>query len=71
MSDLQDKYKERWSDRRKKGYDWKKLAIMGLALVALLILINRLGRAGNAPAAPSADVIATTAVAPDSLSGKP
>lgn len=71
MSDLQDKYKERWNDRRKKGYEWKKLAIMGLALVALLVLINRLGRVGNAPAAPGAEVIDSTAVAPDSLSGKP
>ena len=42
MTDMQDKYRERWNDRRKRAYNWKKLIIMCLLLAAILIAINRM-----------------------------
>ncbi|HNT52159.1 MAG TPA: hypothetical protein PKH19_02060 [Candidatus Syntrophosphaera sp.] len=68
MPDYQDKYRERWQDRRKKGYNWKKLAIMVLALVGLLILMNRLGRMGSAQTPAGTEFIDSSAVYQDSLS---
>ncbi|MBW6513457.1 MAG: hypothetical protein K0B87_01740 [Candidatus Syntrophosphaera sp.] len=57
MTEIQDKYRERWQDRRKKSYNWKKLLIMILILVALIILINQLNRIGTMQAAPDAEYI--------------
>jgi hypothetical protein len=45
----EDQNKESWRDRRKKSYDWKRLIIMTLALVAIFILINRLNKVGQTP----------------------
>ncbi len=67
MNDLDEKYRERWRDRRKRAYNWKKLLIMVLALAALLILMNRLNRVANSvPQAPT-EFIDSTAVYGDSL----
>lgn len=44
MTDLDEKYRERWQDKRKKTYDWKRLAIMVLALIAIFIVLNRLNK---------------------------
>ncbi|MDY0151667.1 MAG: hypothetical protein RBS43_05290 [Candidatus Cloacimonas sp.] len=41
MDNYDDKMKERWRDRRKKSYNWSKLLIMVLALVAILYFMSR------------------------------
>ncbi len=57
MADYQDKYRERWKDRRKRSYNWKRLVIMILALVVILIVINRLNKIGNIKQQPDAEFI--------------
>ncbi|MGC9361436.1 MAG: hypothetical protein ACP5F3_00760 [Candidatus Syntrophosphaera sp.] len=57
MTDYQDKYRERWKDRRKRSYNWKKLVIMILALVVILIVINRLNKIGEIQQQPDAEFI--------------
>ncbi len=47
MTDVDEKYRERWKDKRKKTYDWKRLIIMILALVAVLYALNRLNNVGK------------------------
>lgn len=47
MNDMNDKLRDRWQDRRKKGYNWPKLIVMVLVLVALLVAMNYLNKAGN------------------------
>ncbi len=44
MSDLNDKMKERWNQRRKKSYNWVKLLIMVCVLVAILWLMGEMER---------------------------
>ncbi len=60
MTDVEEKNRERWQDKRKKTYDWKRLVIMVLALVAIFFVINRLNRVG------SSDKPAIEFVSPDS-----
>ncbi len=52
MTDMENKYRERWQDKRKKTYDWKRLIIMVLALVAVFVVLNKLNQVGvkEAPA---------------------
>ncbi|NLW19197.1 MAG: hypothetical protein GXY81_05855 [Candidatus Cloacimonetes bacterium] len=47
MTDIDEKYRERWKDKRKKTYDWKRLVIMILALIAILYALNRLNKVGK------------------------
>lgn len=60
MTDIEEKYRERWQDKRKKTYDWKRLVIMVLALIAIFIILNRLNKVGVK------DKPATEFVTPDS-----
>ncbi|MCB5247733.1 MAG: hypothetical protein PHD87_00270 [Candidatus Cloacimonetes bacterium] len=60
MTDIEEKYRERWQDKRKKTYDWKRLVIMILATFAIFILIDRLNKVGQSQAP------ATEFTAPDS-----
>lgn len=67
MGEFDNKYKERWTDRRKSGYNWKKLILMVLLLVGIFILIRRMDDYGKSKAKPAAEVIDSTAAqAPDS-----
>lgn len=61
MADTEDKQRERWQDKRKKSYDWKRMVIMVLALVAIFIVINKLNKVGDI------DVPATQYTTPDSV----
>lgn len=61
MSDLNDKIEERWQQRRKKGYNWPKLAAMLLILVGIWYGMSMLKRAGNVVNTPSAEVVDSTA----------
>ena len=63
MTDIDEKYRERWQDKRKKTYDWKRLVIMVLGLIAIFIILNRLKKVGVK------DKPATEFVTPDSLEG--
>ncbi len=47
MTDIEERYRQRWQDKRKKTYDWKRLVIMVLALIGIFILINRLNKVGE------------------------
>ena len=47
MTDVDEKYRERWQDKRKKTYDWKRLVIMVLALIAILYALHRLDNVGK------------------------
>lgn len=69
MSNFEDKSKERWTERRKSGYNWKKLLIMLIMLVALIVLMKRLDNASRVPNRPAAEVIDSTAVTIDPLPG--
>lgn len=61
MNDLNDKIEERWRQRRKKGQNWPKLALMVIVLVAILYGMSILQKAGNVVnTAPSAEVIDST-----------
>ena len=71
MDDMQDKMKERWQDRRKKSYNWRKLAIMLIAVVAIFWTMNRLQNKGsivNNPSAVTIDSTSSGAAIYDSLS---
>lgn len=68
MNDLNDKLRERWQDRRKKGYNWTKLIAMVLVLVAILVAMNYLNKAGNVMK-PQAETINTAAPADSSDNG--
>ncbi|MBP7310083.1 MAG: hypothetical protein KA984_02200 [Candidatus Cloacimonetes bacterium] len=57
MGDLQDKMKERWQEKRKKSYNWPKLIIMILAVVAIFYAMNRLGNTSNVISTPAAGVV--------------
>ncbi len=59
---MQDRMKERWQEKRKKSYNWPKLIIMILALVAIFYAMNRLGDTSNVISTPAASVV-------DSLAG--
>ncbi len=41
---MNDRIRQRWRDRRHKNYNWKKLIIMGLALLMIIIAMNELGK---------------------------
>ncbi|MCK9556569.1 MAG: hypothetical protein PHQ78_02635 [Candidatus Cloacimonetes bacterium] len=47
MNDLNDKIEERWRSRRKKGYNWPRLIVMLLVLVALIYAMTVLKRMGG------------------------
>jgi cytoskeletal protein RodZ len=47
MEDLNEKMRERWQDRRKKGSNWPKLIVMILVLIAILIAMNLLNNASQ------------------------
>ncbi len=59
MNDFNDKIKDRWKEKRKKGYNWPKLILMVLALIIILYLINHLGNTNNIVQTPSASVTDT------------
>ncbi|HOZ01120.1 MAG TPA: hypothetical protein PLG20_04840 [Candidatus Syntrophosphaera sp.] len=71
MTDLDDKYRERLNERRKSAYNWKRLIIMGLALLAILIAINRLNKVGTGARQPAAEYIDSTATAQPPQQGLP
>ncbi len=60
MNDLNDKITERWTQRRKKGYNWPKLIIMVIILIALLYGMNFLKRGPVVVNTPMADTADTT-----------
>jgi hypothetical protein len=63
LTDRNDKYRERWNDRRKKAYNWKKVIILALALVGVFILLDRLDNIG-----PIVGKHAVEVIEPDSTS---
>ena len=62
MNDMNDKIEERWRQRRKKGYNWPKLIIMVIILVAIIYVMSFLQRMGNVVNVPTAEVVDSTAV---------
>lgn len=58
MNDLNDKIEERWSSRRKKGYNWPRLIVMLLILIAIwysLGVLKRMGETEGMIMSPAAD----------------
>jgi hypothetical protein len=47
MNDFDDKMKERWQQHRKKAYNWPKLLLMVLAVVAIFYVMNRSPQVGE------------------------
>lgn len=62
MTDMNEKLRERWNDRRKKGTNWTKLIIMVLILVALLLAMHWLGKAGQIQSDNRVETIDSSAV---------
>ncbi len=60
MSDMNDRLRDRWNERRKKAYNWKKLIILALILVALLVLMHRLNKATETEREQQVEVIDST-----------
>ncbi len=58
MDDFNDKMNDRWKEKRKKAYNWPRLIIMILALIAILYIMNHLGNTKNVQT-PSATVTDT------------
>lgn len=44
MDDMQERMKERWEERRKKGQNWPRLVIMLIILIALIVAMNMLSK---------------------------
>ena len=65
MSDLNDKNKDRWTDRRKSAYNWKRLIFMFLLLAAILILIKKLDTIGQRENSTTIEIIDSTATPTD------
>lgn len=65
MNDLNDKLRERWQDRRKKGYNWTKLLVMVAILLGIILAMNKLNNAGKGFVSSAVEVMDSTAV--DSL----
>jgi hypothetical protein len=65
MNDMNDKIRERWQDRRRKGYNWTKLLVMLAVLVAIIFAMNRLNKTATVMAPSTIEIIDSTAV--DSL----
>jgi len=64
MDELNEKMRDRWQDRRKKGSNWPKLIVMVLILVAILVAMNMLNKASQK----NANAVQTTTVpAQDSI----
>lgn len=61
MDDFEDRIKERWNQRRKKAYNWQKLLLMVLVVVAIFYTMGRLQDAGNIVSKPAASVVDTLA----------
>jgi flagellar basal body-associated protein FliL len=73
MTDMNDRLRERWNDRRKKGTNWTKLIIMVLILVAILVAMNWLGREAQEqtnPKTETSDSVSVTAPV-DTLAAQP
>lgn len=62
MSDLNERIEERWRDRRKKGYNWPRLIIMLIILVAIIYGMGILQRMGNITSEPAAELRDSTRV---------
>ncbi|MDZ4182101.1 MAG: hypothetical protein U1B83_04425 [Candidatus Cloacimonadaceae bacterium] len=65
MNDMNDKIRERWQDRRRKGYNWTKLLVMLAVLVGIIFAMNRLNKTATVMAPSTIEIIDSTAV--DSL----
>ncbi|MDD2228011.1 MAG: hypothetical protein PHY48_01205 [Candidatus Cloacimonetes bacterium] len=61
MEDFEDKMKERWQQRRKKAYNWQRLLLMILVVVAIFYTMARLQNTGNIVTKPAASVVDTLA----------
>lgn len=59
MDDFNDKMNDRWQEKRKKAYNWPKLIIMVIALIAILYVMNHLGNSKRVTVTPSASVTDT------------
>jgi hypothetical protein len=59
-----------WHKPRKKTYDWKRLIIMLVLLIAILIAIDRLNKMSTSSGIPAAEYIESDTLNPiiDSLS---
>ena len=57
MGDLQDKLQERWQEKKRKAYNWPKLVIMILLVVAIFYAMNKLNDASNVVGTPKASVV--------------
>jgi len=62
VSDLNDKVNERWQQRRKKGYNWPKLIVMLLILVAIFYAMNMLQNGSNVQGVPMAETTDSSTV---------
>lgn len=71
MDDMNDRIKERWEQRRKKGNNWPRLIIMTLILVALLVTMARMNQCSQAVTPSQAEFIDSTATVPDSTGRTP
>jgi len=64
VSDLNERIEERWRQRRKKGYNWPRLIVMLIILVAIIYGMGILQRMGNISSQPTAEIIDSTEVNP-------
>ncbi|MDI3503757.1 MAG: hypothetical protein PWP64_693 [Candidatus Cloacimonadota bacterium] len=62
MNDLNDKLEERWQQRRKKGYNWTRLIVLVVILIAVIYGMNMLKKMGTNTIEPMAEVQDSTAV---------
>ena len=44
MGDIKRKLDERWQNKRKSSFNWVKVIIMLLILVAILVIMNKLNQ---------------------------
>lgn len=68
MSDLKDSVNERLSKNRKKAYNWPKLIVMVLVIIAIIYLRSALDKSANV-STPSAGV-STDSIAPQPETGQ-
>lgn len=47
MSDIKQKLDERWHTKRKASFNWVRVIIMLLILIAILVVMNKLNQTEN------------------------
>lgn len=69
MADIKRKLDDRWNNKRKSSFNWIRVIVMLLILIAILVVMNKLNQASNIQLGEQTPRYQT--VAPDSAEARP